>query len=55
MICVNQKLKEVTFTEIKLQKSSIKLSILRENSHKIIKKEFQGYLIKYQGLSLGDM
>jgi hypothetical protein len=55
MICVNQKLKEVTFTKIKLQKSTIKLSILREKSQKIIKKEFQGYLIKYQGVSLGDM
>ncbi len=55
MICVNQKLKKVTFAEIKLQKSNIKLSTLEEKSQKIIKKEFQEYSINYQGLSLEDM
>lgn len=55
MICVNEQKKEVTFSEIKLQKDKIKLADLVEKSQKIIKKEFQDYTVKYQGLSLEDM
>ena len=55
LICVNQKLKTVTFSEVKLQKDKIKLSVLKEKSQKLIQKEFQNYKIKYQALSVEDM
>ena len=55
LICVNQKLKTVTFSEVKLQKDKIKLSVLKEKSQKLIQKEFQNYKIKYQALSIQDM
>jgi len=55
LICVNQQEKKVVFSEIKVQKDKIKLSLLEVKSQKLIQKEFQDYDIQYQALSIEDM
>ncbi len=55
LIAINKQQKTVEFAEIKLNKQTINLTILKEKSKGLIDQEFKNYKIKYTALAVEDM
>jgi Holliday junction resolvase-like predicted endonuclease len=54
IVAVNDLQKQISFFEIKRQKSKIDLSILEKKSQNLVTK-FNNYTLNYTGLSMEDM